>query len=143
MGWSVALDGDTIVAGAHQDNQLVLGPGGPGEAHVFTRNDGGWSEQQRLVSPQPADGEIARLGDGQILIAFLQPLVSGDLVRALAERIAGDGSAAIENAAFTVAGGRILRIGRRGELAVPAGAVRIVGAHYDLDDGIVDFFDEG
>ena len=35
---------------------------------------------------QPSDGEIGKLGDGQILIAFLQPLVNGDLVRALAER---------------------------------------------------------
>ena len=35
---------------------------------------------------QPSEGEVARLGDGQILIAFLQPLVNGDLVRALAER---------------------------------------------------------
>src|SRR6188474_1438618 len=35
---------------------------------------------------QPSTDEVARLGDGQILIAFLQPLVNGDLVRALAER---------------------------------------------------------
>ena len=34
----------------------------------------------------PSDAEVARLGDGQILIAFLQPLVNGDLVRALADR---------------------------------------------------------
>jgi hypothetical protein len=35
---------------------------------------------------QPADEEVAKLGQGQILIAFLQPLVNGDLVRSLAER---------------------------------------------------------
>src|SRR3954453_2929778 len=35
---------------------------------------------------QPSNGEIVKLGDGQILVAFLQPLVNGDLVRALAER---------------------------------------------------------
>src|SRR4051812_41466710 len=35
---------------------------------------------------QPSNGEIGKLGDGQILVAFLQPLVNGDLVRALAER---------------------------------------------------------
>ncbi len=34
----------------------------------------------------PSDEEIARLGEGQVLIAFLQPLVNGDLVRALAGR---------------------------------------------------------
>src|SRR5215211_7459464 len=35
---------------------------------------------------QPSDGEVAKLGEGQILVAFLQPLVNGDLVRALAKR---------------------------------------------------------
>ena len=34
----------------------------------------------------PSDGEVARLGEGQVLVAFLQPLVNGELVRALAER---------------------------------------------------------
>src|SRR3954469_22972801 len=34
----------------------------------------------------PSDAEVARLADGQLLIAFLQPLVNGDLVRALADR---------------------------------------------------------
>jgi H+-translocating NAD(P) transhydrogenase subunit alpha len=35
---------------------------------------------------QPSDEEIGKLGEGQVLIAFLQPLVNRDLVRALAER---------------------------------------------------------
>ena len=35
---------------------------------------------------QPAGDEVARLDQGQILVAFLQPLVNGDLVRSLAER---------------------------------------------------------
>jgi proton-translocating NAD(P)+ transhydrogenase subunit alpha len=34
----------------------------------------------------PSEDEIARLGEGQILVAFLQPLVNGELVSALAER---------------------------------------------------------
>jgi NAD(P) transhydrogenase subunit alpha len=34
----------------------------------------------------PSDDEVAKLGEGQVLVAFLQPLVNGDLVRALAER---------------------------------------------------------
>src|SRR3954451_9200222 len=34
----------------------------------------------------PSDAEVARLADGQLLIAFLQPLVNGDLVRSLADR---------------------------------------------------------
>jgi len=39
--------------------------------------------------------------------------------------IPGDGSAAIENAAFLVEGGVITRIGRRGEIGAPAGASRV------------------
>jgi imidazolonepropionase-like amidohydrolase len=39
--------------------------------------------------------------------------------------IPGDGSAAIENAAFLVEGGVITRIGRRGDIAAPAGANRV------------------
>jgi imidazolonepropionase-like amidohydrolase len=39
--------------------------------------------------------------------------------------IPGDGSAAIEDAAFLVEGGVITRIGRRGDVAAPAGANRV------------------
>ena len=42
--------------------------------------------------------------------------------------IPGDGSAAIENAAFFVERGAITRIGRKGDVALPAGATRV-----DLD----------
>ncbi len=46
--------------------------------------------------------------------------------------IPGDGSATIENAAILVEGGMIARIGRKGEIALPAGAKRI-----DLGDKTV------
>jgi len=39
--------------------------------------------------------------------------------------IPGDGSAAIENAAILVDGGMIVRIGRKGEIVAPPGAVRV------------------
>ena len=39
--------------------------------------------------------------------------------------IPGDGSPAIENAAFLVEGGAITRIGRKGDIAAPAGARRV------------------
>ena len=42
-----------------------------------------------------------------------------------ARLIVGDGSAPIEDAAIVVAGNRIAAIGRRGEVAAPAGAVRV------------------
>jgi NAD(P) transhydrogenase subunit alpha len=34
----------------------------------------------------PSDGEVKKLGEGQLLVAFLQPLVNGELVRTLADR---------------------------------------------------------
>src|SRR5688572_24945873 len=42
-----------------------------------------------------------------------------------ARLIPGDGSAAIEDSAFSVARGLIVAIGRRGQLPVPAGAARV------------------
>src|SRR5689334_24920915 len=42
-----------------------------------------------------------------------------------ARLIPGDGTAAVENAAFIVDGGVIAAIGRRGELPLPAGARRV------------------
>ena len=42
-----------------------------------------------------------------------------------ARLIAGDGGTAIENSAFLVEGNRFTRVGRKGEIALPAGAARI------------------
>jgi imidazolonepropionase-like amidohydrolase len=42
-----------------------------------------------------------------------------------ARLIAGDGNAPIENSAFLVENGRFARVGRKGEIAPPAGAARI------------------
>lgn len=42
-----------------------------------------------------------------------------------ARLIVGDGSAAIENAVFTVDAGRILSVGAAGDVAVPSGATRV------------------
>ena len=42
-----------------------------------------------------------------------------------ARLIAGDGSAPIENSAFLVANSRFVRVGRKGQLQVPAGAVHV------------------
>lgn len=39
--------------------------------------------------------------------------------------IVGDGSAPIENAAFVVENGRLLKVGRKGDVQLPAGAARI------------------
>ena len=51
FGWSVAIDGDTLVACAPADGQL----GAKGAAYVFERQpDGAWREVQKLVPPDYA-----------------------------------------------------------------------------------------
>jgi len=51
LGWSLDLEGDTIIAGAHGDD-----PGGldrAGAAYVFHREGGVWTEQAKLTSSRP------------------------------------------------------------------------------------------
>jgi uncharacterized repeat protein (TIGR01451 family) len=52
FGASVALDGDTVILGASDDD---TGVGiDAGSAYVFTRAGGAWSQQQKLLSPTAA-----------------------------------------------------------------------------------------
>jgi imidazolonepropionase-like amidohydrolase len=53
------------------------------------------------------------------------PQTSGATVFEGARLIVGDGSAPIEDAAFVVENNRFARVGRRGQLQVPAGAARV------------------
>ncbi len=57
FGWSVAISGDTLVVGAHQEGSSATGVNGnqddnsawdSGAAYVFTREDGVWSQQAYL-----------------------------------------------------------------------------------------------
>jgi hypothetical protein len=54
FGFSVALDGDTVMIGAH----LADGSAGAnqGAAYVFTRSAGVWSQSQKLSAPDPEGG---------------------------------------------------------------------------------------
>ena len=52
---SVAVSGDEVVAGAQSDD--VEGKAGQGSAYVFTRSNGAWSEQERLVAQDGAAGD--------------------------------------------------------------------------------------
>ena len=74
FGWSVAVDGDTAVIGARQDdgNGVLSG----GSAYVFTRDStGAWTEQAKLL---PSDGaaddlfgrSVAVDGDTAVIGAF-------------------------------------------------------------------------
>lgn len=66
FGWSVAIDGDTLVAGSPSDETGT--PGVPGAAYVFVRSGSTWSLEARLEHPEGA--EISGFGD--------QVAISGD-----------------------------------------------------------------
>ena len=51
LGFSVAVDGDTLVVGAKDDN----GGSGPGSAYVYARQSGAWSQVAKLTASD-ADG---------------------------------------------------------------------------------------
>jgi hypothetical protein len=56
LGWSVAIDGDTIVAGAVFVD--VNGNQSQGAAYVFTRQDGLWTEAGKLFDPEGQPGDL-------------------------------------------------------------------------------------
>jgi uncharacterized protein (TIGR03437 family) len=48
FGFSVALSGETVVVGVLDDNSYT--PGSEGSAYVFIRNNGMWTQQQKLIA---------------------------------------------------------------------------------------------
>lgn len=48
FGFSVALSGETVVVGVLDDNSYT--PGSEGSAYVFVRNNGMWTQQQKLIA---------------------------------------------------------------------------------------------
>jgi len=69
---------------------------------------------------------IARLGTLLFAAALLtSPAAAQTVLFEGARVIPGDGSPAIENGALLIDGGTIARIGRKGDITAPAGAVRI------------------
>src|SRR5580704_16701292 len=55
-----------------------------------------------------------------------------------ARLIIGDGSAPVENSAFLIEGNKILKVGKKGELQLPAGAARINLAGKTVMPALVD-----
>ena len=72
-----------------------------------------------------ARGGVVPLLAAAIIAAAPAPAAAQAVLFEAARAIPGDGSAAIENAAILVDGGMIARIGRKGEIAAPPGAIRI------------------
>jgi hypothetical protein len=50
FGVSVAIDGDTLIVGAYQDD---LSANDAGSAYIFTRSGTTWSQQQKIPNPSP------------------------------------------------------------------------------------------
>ncbi len=61
FGYSVAIDGNTAVVGAHQpeyqdENDMTVEVG-PGAAYVFVKADGAWSQAAKLTAPSPVTND--------------------------------------------------------------------------------------
>lgn len=57
FGWSVAVSGDTVVAGAHLDDN-VNGGTNSGSAYVFTRSGVFWTQQAKLTASDAAANDL-------------------------------------------------------------------------------------
>ncbi len=66
LGWSVSISGDTAVVGAYGDDEYT------GSAYVFTRNESGWSQWQKLVANDAASwghfGQSAAISEDTIVV---------------------------------------------------------------------------
>jgi hypothetical protein len=74
LGISVAVSGDTLIAGAYRAN--VGGNSNQGAAYVFTRSGPNWSQQQKLVAADGAADDqfgisVALDGDTALVGAYL------------------------------------------------------------------------
>jgi hypothetical protein len=60
LGYSVSVDGDTVVIGALDDDNQDAGwsDSGPGSAYVFTRSGNVWNRQGKLVDKDGKDGDM-------------------------------------------------------------------------------------
>lgn len=76
FGMSVAVDGSHVVVGAPQYNSLG-GTANQGAAYVFRRTRGGWSQEQKLVPPDPKPsgwfGVAVDINDGVIAVGETVP----------------------------------------------------------------------
>ena len=81
FGWAVAIDGDTIVAGADADD--VFANTDQGSAYVFTRSGTTWTEQAHLFANDGSGTDrdffgvaVAVKGDTAIVGAYLDDFLS-------------------------------------------------------------------
>lgn len=103
FGTSVALDGDTLIAGAPAKQRSTPGSYANGAAYVFTRDSSGWTQQAKLTDAVGANGDmfgysVDLLGTRAVIGV---PFASGDQGRAWV--YAGSGSTWTEEAELSAA----------------------------------------
>gem|GEM_PF-4720336 len=67
FGWSVAIDGDTAVVGAPNQDVVDNGTQEEGAAYVYVRNLGEWVEQGYLIPDENVIGSTQYMGDAVAL----------------------------------------------------------------------------
>jgi hypothetical protein len=147
FGNSVAIDGDTIVAGAHGDDDQAFAAGA---AYVFTRPTGGWTtgtETAKLTASDGAEqdffGIFLTVNDDTAVIGASADDVGGNDNQGSAyvfERPGGGWASGTETAKLTASDGAWND--EFGKAVTVSGDVVVVGAHWD-DWGGGSIFDEG
>jgi uncharacterized repeat protein (TIGR01451 family) len=85
LGYSAAVDGDTVVVGAISDD--ISGVLNAGSAYAFVRSGGTWTEQQRLGAMDSAAGDefgfsVSVSGDTAVVGAYRDDAIFGPSVGA-------------------------------------------------------------
>lgn len=80
FGWSVQVSGDTAVLSAHKDDHS--GFSDAGSAYVFVRSGTVWTEQAKVISSDPANGDlfgesVALSGDTTVIGGHTDDLPGG------------------------------------------------------------------
>ena len=133
FGWSVAVDGDTAVAGAYLDDD---NGSESGSAYVFTRESGVWSQGAKLTPSDGASGDrfgwsVAVDGDTAVAGAYLDDDNGSDSGSAYVfTRESGVWSQSAKLTASDGAAGD-----RFGESVAVDGDTAVVGAYLDDDNG--------
>jgi hypothetical protein len=106
FGYSVAIDGDTVLVGANCDDEWQLDRGA---VYVFTRTAGVWTQQQKLISSDGAGGDqfgtaVALQGDTAMVGAQIRT-VAGKAGQGVAYAFTRSGGVWTEQQVLTASDG--------------------------------------
>ena len=133
FGFSVAIDGDTAIVGAHQDDDLGSNSG---SAYVFERVNGAWTQAAKLTADDGAEDDlfgrtVAISGDTAIVGAYQDDDLGSNSGSAYVfERIGNEWTQIAKLTALDGAAGD-----RFGSSVAIDGDTAVIGAHGDDDRG--------